>query len=232
MKKHVFVLLFSLFLGVTGVLPVWAASAYGTRMPKQKEVFWGLQNYYVRSRNLQHDLGTLHSHQNYLTMSYGVRDWLSLDLKWSLFSTFRHNMPDGSQTRYDRSVWGGGYGFRIKLYENGPWKTVAGFQHFSIHPLTIRKDGYKHNGILEDWQESVLLSYQMKSVTPYAGVRHTVMDYIHTLDNERKRINSDDNRRFGLITGMDIPLSDKMWLNIEADWQDGGSTTAGVHFRF
>jgi hypothetical protein len=214
------------------VSSVMAAPAYGTAMPQKEGTFWGLQHYYVDRRNLDNDQGVLHSHQNYLTMSYGVLDWLSLDLKLSLYSTFRHNSADGSQMRYDRSVWGGGYGFRIKLHEKGPWKTVTGFQHFSIHPMTVKKDGRKNNGILEDWQFSLLESYKMKYVTPYAGVRYTVMDYIHTLDNERNRINSDDARRFGLILGADIPLSPDVWLNFESDWQDGGSATGGVHFRF
>lgn len=233
MKKFLLPLSFFLVLMMMAPAFSFAASAYGTAMPDKKEVFWGVQSYYVHRRNLDNDSGSVHSQQNYLTMSYGVFDWLSLDLKWSLYSTFRHNnAEDSSVMKYDRSVWGGGYGFRIRLYENGPWKTVAGFQHFSIHPMTVKKAGHKNNGILEDWQYSLLESYKMKYATPYLGVRYTVMDYIHTLDNERNRINSDDHRRFGFITGMDIPLTRNIWLNLEADWQDGDSATIGLHGRF
>ena len=201
-------------------------------MPAKKEAFWGLQDYYVRRRDLANDLGSVRSVQNYLTVSYGLTDWLSLDLKASLYSTFRHDPSSGDRMAYKDPVWGGGYGFRIKAYESGPLKSVVGFQHFSIHPKTVKANGEKNNGILEDWQGSALVSYDMKYFTSYIGPRYTLMDYIHNLDTSRKMIKSVEGRRLGLIAGVDIPVNDRVWVNLESDWQDGGSFTAGILCRF
>lgn len=215
------------------VTAVWAAPAYGTKMPKAKEAFWGLQHYYVDRHNLDNDWGSLHSHQNFLLLSYGLTEWFVLDLKWSLYSTFRHDAVDGGHVdKYNNGVWGGGYGFRIRLYENGPWKVVGGFQHISIHPKTVKANGEKNSGILDDWQTSTLVSYDLKKFTPYAGLRYSSMDYVHRQAAMRERIKADGARRVGLILGVDVPLGEKVWLNFESDWQDGGAVAGSLNFRF
>lgn len=229
MNLIVFVLV---FLSLILAQPAQATPAYGTKMPVKKETFFGLQDYYVRSRSLENDQGRVRSIQNYFMASYGLSDWLALDLKLSLYSYFRHDPSSGNQMKYNNPVWGGGYGFRIKAYESGPVKAVVGFQHFSIHPKTVKANGEKNSGILEDWQGSALVSYQLKYFTPYIGPRYTMMDYIHRLDNERKMLKSDEDRRVGIVTGVDIPVNDRVWVNLESDWQDGGSYTAGVLSRF
>ena len=50
-------------------------------MPEQKQFFGGLQTYTVFNRNLENDYGKMHSLQDFFLISYGVFDWLSLDLK-------------------------------------------------------------------------------------------------------------------------------------------------------
>jgi len=209
-----------------------ASPAYGTKMPVKKEVFLGLQHCYLKDLNLDNSAGSVRSHQNYFTLSYGLLDWLSLDLKASLYSSFRHDPDAGERMEYNNPIWGGGYGFRIKAYESGPVKAVVGFQHFSIHPKTVKANGEKNNGILEDWQGSALVSYTLKYFTPYIGARYMLTDYIHSRNDERKMIKSDQGRRVGLITGMDIPLTRRVWVNIESAWQDGKSVAAGIFCRF
>ncbi|MEI6437410.1 MAG: hypothetical protein WCO69_01520 [Candidatus Omnitrophota bacterium] len=210
----------------------FASPAYGTKMPAKNQAFWGLQDSYIRRRTLEHDQGSVRSLQNFLMLSYGVSDWLSLDLKGSLYSTFRHDPQSGDRMAYKNPIWGGGYGFRVRAYESGPVKAVVGFQHFSIHPKTVKANGQRNNGILEDWQGSALISYSMKPFTPYIGPRYTLTDYIHDLDNNRKMIKSVDGRRLSLVTGVDIPLSDRVWVNLEGDWQDGGTFSTSVLCRF
>ncbi|MBF0594812.1 MAG: hypothetical protein HQL22_07575 [Candidatus Omnitrophica bacterium] len=224
--------LMALALAMVFTCSAEASPAYGTKMPAKGRAFWGLQDYYVRSRTLDNDQGSVRSIQNFLTLSYGVTDWLSLDLKGSLYSYFRHDPQTGNRMEYNNPVWGGGYGFRVKAYESGPVKAVVGFQHFSIHPKTVKANGEKNNGILEDWQGSALVSYQTEYFTPYVGPRYTMMDYIHTRNNERKMIKSDEDRRLGLVTGVDVPLTGRVWINLESDWQDGGSFTTGIYCRF
>jgi hypothetical protein len=229
--RRIFLLLMASMVSLTGI--ALAAPAYGTKMPQKKEAFWGLEHYYIKGRNLDNGIGNLKSRQNHLLLSYGLADWFSLDLKWSLYSDFEHEGGGSNQVEFENPVWGGGYGFRIRLYEKGPVKAVAGFQHISIHPKTLKANGIKETGILDDWQYSALVSYAFKRFTPYTGVRYAMLDHIREIDDgDRNRMRSDDDRRFGWVTGLDVPVSDKVWINLEADWQDGGSYTTGLHFRF
>ena len=211
--------------------PAEASPCWGTQMPDKGKSFWGIQHYSVERRNMESDRGSVNSQQNFLTWNYGLSDWFSLDLKDTLYSTFRTQDPEGDM-KYKNAVWGGGYGFRIRLYESGPVKVVTGFQHFSIHPKTVKANGVRQNGILEDWQGSVLASYDFKRVIPYAGVRYDSMDYISDLDHTRSVVMSDEHRRIGGILGVDVPLTKRLWLNVETDWQDGGSLTTGILYRF
>ena len=209
-----------------------ASPAYGTKMPAKEQVFMGLQYYSLNHAALNNGLGSVHSRQNYFTLSYGLTDWLALDLKASLYSTFRHDPHAGRPMDYERPLWGGGYGLRIKAYESGPVKAVVGFQHFSIHPRTVKANGEKDNGILEDWQGSALVSYDLKHFTPYAGARYTLLDYIHRLNDQRKMIKADGNWRAGFVTGVDIPVSSKVWVNLEGAAGGGESVAASLNFHF
>ena len=200
-------------------------------MPAKAGTFWGVQHYYVDRRNMESDRGSVHSDQNFMTWNYGVSDWFSLDLKYTLYSTFRTEDPEGDM-KYKNAVWGGGYGFRIRLYESGPVKVVTGFQHFSIHPKTVKANGARQNGILEDWQGSVLASYDLKRIIPYMGLRYDSMDYISDRDHVRTVVKSDENRRIGFIAGVDIPVTSRLWINAETDWQDRGSATIGLSWHF
>ena len=203
-------------------------------MPNAGQAFLGLQNYEIFRRDLNNGNGQIRSQQNFFTLSYGLTEWFSLDLKYTLYSTFTHEGMDGENLeKYGRpGWWGGGYGFRIRLYENGPWKMVTGFQHISTHPQTLKANGVKNNGILDDWGGSTLVSYDLKRFTPYFGVAYSTLDYIHRINNDAERINSDKHRYVGLILGVDVPVTKKVWINLESDWRDGGAGAASLNFRF
>ncbi len=228
--KRSFIIMVFFFLIV--LRSAFASPACGTQLPLKKEMFLGLQHSFIKRQNLSNDLGYIESHQNYFSLSYGLTDWLVLDLKASLYSSFRYHLSGGGGIKYEDPLWGGGYGFRVKAYEYGPIKSVVGFQHFSIHPRTVHVAGEKVQGILEDWQGSALFSYDMKRLSPYIGFRYMMMDYIRLVNKDRKMIKSEKGSRPGFLSGMDIPLSQKTWLNVEVDWQDGGAVAAGVYCRF
>lgn len=228
MKKAVLTVLVVFFLA----MEAHASPTYGTAMPAAKRSFWGAQYSFVDDWRLEKNAGTIRSHQGFLMWSYGIWDWLSLDLKYSLYGAFRNDPPTGSAVKYDQPMWGGGYGFRVRLYEEGRVKIVTGFQHFSIHPKTVKENGQKHNGILEDWQASAVVSYSLSRMTPYAGIRYTLLDYIHTIDNSRDRINSDDDRRAGVVAGIDIPVTKRVWLNLEGTAGSEGAVSASLLMRF
>ncbi|NTV29474.1 MAG: hypothetical protein HGA80_05275 [Candidatus Omnitrophica bacterium] len=226
--RKVWVLLFY-FFSVAGVAS--AAPAYGTKMPEQNKVFWGYQHYAVLDRDLNKDHGELQSQQDHILLSYGVMDWLSLDLKASR-GTVRHEDGSGSVLKYDRPLWGGGYGFRVKLFKSGAVKSVAGFQHISIHPMTVKRNGEKNNAILDDWQGSWLVSYSFRRFTPYVGLRYGTADYIHRLNNDADRILTAEGRRLDLVSGLDIPLTSRTWLNVEGAVGGGVALATGVNCSF
>jgi opacity protein-like surface antigen len=209
----------------------YAAPAYGTKMPQKGKFFGGLQYYAILDRDLNNDNGDLRSSQEHILLSYGVTDWLSLDLKASM-GTIEHEAADGTKIKYDRPLWGGGYGFRVRLYENGPVKVVSGFQHISIHPRTVKRNGEKNNAILDDWQGSALVSYDLKKFTPYTGLRYGATDYLHRLNNDANRVYIDEDRRFDAVLGVDVPLSEKVWLNVEGAFGGGEALATSVNFKF
>ncbi len=208
-----------------------AAPAYGTKMPEKNKIFWGYQHYTITGRDLNKDHGTLKSQQDHILLSYGITDWFSLDLKASL-GTVKHKDGSGSETEYNNPLWGGGYGFRVRLFERGAFKSVAGFQHISIHPKTVKKNGEKNNAILDDWQGSWLISYDIQKLTPYVGVRYGTADYIHRLNNDADRVLTAEGRRTDLVLGLDLPVAEKVWLNIEGAAGAGEAFAASVHFCF
>ncbi len=227
MRHIIFMVMLFLIFPVVSM----AAPAYGTKMPHKGEVFGGLQHYAILDRDLNKDHGNLRSQQDHVLLSYGVTDWFSLDLKWTR-GDITHIDQDGTRIKYDHPLWGGGYGFRARLYEKGPVKVVSGFQHISVHPRTVKRNGEKNNAILDDWQGSALVSYAFKKVTPYTGMRYGTTDYLHRLNNDADRVYSPESRRFDAVLGMDIPLTPKAWLNIEGAFGAGEAIATGVNFKF
>lgn len=229
----------SLFLAILSVIflvsPIEAAPAYGTRMPEKGRVFGGLQYHQIIDRELGGDNGSSNSRQYFALLSYGIFDWLSIDLKGGLGDTDQQALGH-NEINYPTFLTGG-YGFRIRLYQDQDVKTkvVAGFQHISVHPYAIdvnsdsRGDHFKV--VIDDWQLSLLGSRQLcKNFTIYAGGRLSSMDSITWINGERNRIKPD--RHFGAIVGGDISLTDRTWLNIEGNFVDAEAVAASLNFAF
>lgn len=198
-------------------------------MPEKGEFFSGLEGYYIQ-RGLEKDQGKIKSLQSFLLISYGLFDWFSIDLK----------IGAGDIKRYDalqdnvhyRAKFDGGYGFRVKIFDKDKIKAVAGFQHISVHPFTTRLNGKKYKAVLDDWQGSVLLSYDFSRVTPYAGAVVSRTDYINWIDDNRKRRMSDSNKPVGLVLGADFDITDKMWINVETSLFNTKSLALSLNARF
>jgi hypothetical protein len=208
-----------------------AAPCYGTKLPQKNKVFVGLQSYSVFKRYLDNGAGKLRSQQEFLLLSYGVLNWLSIDLKGGAGYLKQH--PLGNDELDYPTFLGGGYGFRIKFFDRQKAKMVFGFQHISIHPRTIEVEGSKHKAVSDDWQFSLLASYDFKKITPYLGMRWSRMDYIHWVDdNNRRRVKSDLGKSTGLIAGIDIPVSEKIWLNLEGQLFDAQALAFSMNYSF
>ena len=192
----------------------------------------GAQTYSVLDRKLEGAHGEMQSLQHFLTASFGITDWLSLDLKAGSGNIRQY--PDVGEKIAYSTYFAGGYGFRVKVYEKERVKAVCGFQHISVHPYAETVGVDKYEAILDDWQGSALVSYAFSKVTPYAGLKAGRMDYTYWVnENDRNRAKGDETGRVvGIVLGMDVPLHEKAWVNLEAQIVDGAAMTAGVHVEF
>lgn len=214
------------------VLPVvaYAAPSYGTKMPQKNKIFAGVESYSLFNRYLKDDKGKLRSQQEFYMMSYGVFDWLSIDLKAGAGGIKQH--PSGAdEVSYSQS-FAGGYGLRLRVFDKAKFKMVFGFQHISVHPKRTYVNGVKNRAILDDWQTSLLVSREFKIITPYIGTRWSRVDYIHWVGEDRKRVMSDLSKSVGLIAGFNLPLGEKIWLNLEGSAFDSEALAASLNYAF
>ena len=212
------------------VLSSYAAPCYGTRMPGKKEFTTGLQTHSIFKRYLENGYGKLRSTQRFFLLSYGVYDWLSIDLKGGAGNIKQH--PLGSDELDYSSSFAGGYGFRLKLYEQKKIKMVSGFQHISVHSRELHLGDTEHKAILDDWQFSFLVSRDFFKVTPYLGTRWSRLDYIHRSAGDRKRVMSDLTKGIGLIVGLDLPVTERVWFNLEGQFFDSGALAFSANYSF
>jgi hypothetical protein len=208
----------------------YSAPAYGTKMPAKKEFFIGLQSHNISERHLEDGYGEVKSFQNFLLVSYGLFDWLSVDLKGG--EGYIKHREVGSSEIYYHPGFAGGYGLRLRLYEKQNFKAVLGFQHISVHPKKVNLANGVNRAILDDWQFSLLASYDFGKFTPYLGSRWSRVDYIHKVNEDRKRRMSDLTKSTGLIFGVDIPFGERLWLNLEGQYFDSTSFALSLNFKF
>ena len=208
----------------------FAAPCYGTKLPAQKEFFLGAQTHVIFKRYLEDDFGKLRSTQHFLLVSYGLNDWLSIDLKGG--SGNIKQRPVTSDEIHYISNFAGGYGFRLRFYDRKNIKMVFGFQHISIHPKSTHLGDIKNQAILDDWQTSILASCNFKKITPYLGTRWSRIDYIHKVNGDRKRKMSDLTKSFGFIFGFDLPLTENFWLNLEGSAFDSEAVAFSLNYSF
>lgn len=212
------------------ILPADAAPCYGTRMPQEKDIFIGVQTHTIFKRYLENDYGKLRSSQYFLLLSYGVFDWLCLDLKGGAGNINQH--PLWSDENDYASGFDGGYGLRWKFLRRENLEMVLGFQHISVHPKSTYLPDGKNQAILDDWQASLLAAYNFKKITPYLGTRWSRVDYIHKIEENRKRKMSDLTRSIGFIYGLDLPISEKVWFNLEGSAFDSDSFAFSLNYSF
>lgn len=208
----------------------WAAPCYGTTLPLKHRAVIGGQTHIIFKRYLEHEAGKIRSTQHFFLLSFGIVDWLAIDLKGGVGSVRQH--PIASDELDYPAFMSGGYGFRLKIFEAQKTRAVFGFQHISVHPYSVNIGPTKHKTVLDDWQLSALASYALKNVTPYAGVKLSRCDYIHWVDGERDLVKSDTSRNVGLVCGLDIPLGKKLRCNIEGQWFDGEALAFSLNHQF
>ncbi|MDD5254530.1 MAG: hypothetical protein PHR11_00570 [Candidatus Omnitrophica bacterium] len=208
----------------------FAAPCYGTKMPEKGGFFGGAQTHVILKRYLEDGHGKVRSSQQFLLLSYGITGWLSLDLKGGAGNIKQRPITSG-EIDYSSS-FAGGYGLRLKVYEAQKSAVVFGFQHISVHPQKTHLGGTKHAAILDDWQFSLLASHGVGGLLPYAGVKWSRLDYIHKVEEDRKRRMSDLTKDIGVVIGCDVPLGQKIWLNLEGQFLDTQAFAVSLNFGF
>lgn len=225
--RKVFLSALLIFLFIS---PLYAAPCYGTKLPGKNKISLGLQSHSIFKRYLEDEFGKVRSTQYLLLISYGISDWFSVDLKGGA-GDIKHHPVGSSEVDYSTG-FAGGYGFRLKFFDADKINLVFGFQHISVHPKSKEVNGVKNRSILDDWQTSLLGSYDFKVFTPYLGTRWSRVDFIHKQDSSRKRKMSDFTKSIGLIAGVDIPLTKKVWLNLEGNFFDSTAAALSVNYSF
>jgi len=223
-------IMLSLSFAPYGLQPVYGAPCYGTRMPGRNKFFAGVESNMLFKRYLEDDYGKLRSTQYFLDLSYGLFDWLSIDLKGGA-GNIKQRPVNSDEVDYS-SGFAGGYGFRLRLLDKNKMRMVFGFQHISVHPEKTYLGDIKNRAILDDWQVSLLGSYDISRFTPYAGMKWSRVDYIHWVDTTRKRRMSDRTKDLGLVLGADITLAKNFWINIEGQLFDSEAASVRLNYAF
>ncbi|MCK4918061.1 MAG: hypothetical protein KAS51_07595 [Candidatus Omnitrophica bacterium] len=225
-KKISFIITISFFVFYSA----YSAPCYGTRSPEKGKFFGGFQSHSILNRHLEAEYGEVRSNQHFFQLSYGVYDWLSLDLKAGVGNIKQHPL-ESDEIDYP-SAFAGGYGFRIKFYDNEKIKMVFGFHHISVHPEFIHLDDQKNKAILDDWQLSLLASYDYNKIVPYGGIKWSRLDYIHWIGDDRSRRMSNLTQSLGVVCGFDIPLNQKLWINVEGQFIETEALAISFNFAF
>jgi opacity protein-like surface antigen len=223
-------LLLFLILSLTFMEAAHAAPCYGTNMPERRKFSAMFESYTIFKRYLRENFGNVKSQQEFFGLSYGVFDWLAIDLKAGA-GDIRQYPVNADKISYESS-FAGGYGLRAKLLDMNKTKVVFGFQHISVHPYSTHVGDLKHKAILDDWQTSLLVSYEISRFTPYLGTRWSRVDYIHWTGEDRKRITSDASKGVGLITGCSYSVTKNIWVNVEGEFFDSNALACSVNYNF
>jgi len=208
-----------------------AAPVWGPIMPAAGKIHAGLQTHSVLDNKLEGIHGEDQSLRQFVELSYGLSDRVSIDLKAGI-GNIRYYPDSGSKLVYN-SGFAGGYGFRVKAYDKDRLRVVAGFQHISVHPRADFDGPVKYEAILDDWEANVIAGYRWGRVMPYAGIKAGRRDYTYWVDDhDRNRVKSDAGHVVGLVLGMDIAVHEDVWINLEAQMLDATAVAAGVRFEF
>ncbi|MBP7088778.1 MAG: hypothetical protein KBB01_05730 [Candidatus Omnitrophica bacterium] len=229
MKFLNYFFLFIIFLFLSE-LTLQAAPCYGTKLPAKGKFFGGFQTHIIFDRYLEESRGELRSTQNFFQLSWGLLDWLAIDLKGGA-GNLKQNPSNRDEIDYSSS-FAGGYGFRLRLLNAEKTRLVFGFQHISVHPYSTQLEDTKNKAVLDDWQTSFLVSYDFSKFTPYLGLKLSRVDYIHWVEENRKREMSDLTKTIGLVCGLDIPFSKNTWFNLEGQFLDSEAIAFGINFAF
>ncbi|MBN2453291.1 MAG: hypothetical protein JXB40_03410 [Candidatus Omnitrophica bacterium] len=214
-----------------------AAPSNGTHFPERGRIESGYGYNAMFKRPLSHSFGDLSTYDQFYMLTFGVYDWLAVDGQAGLGGITEKNgkLP----TLEYNTGFAGGYGFRVKAFENKRWgaRIIWGFQHISVHPCDRSINDDKYESFLDDWQLSAVAAkdfYRSGSrvLTAYAGIKGSDCEIVYKLNkHDKKRVSSD--RHIGLITGLDIYIfGNKARVGVEGRFFDETALSASASYLF
>ncbi len=212
--------------------PGFPAPTCGAVMPARNRFQWGLAvnsiiNYRMKGAT---DKVDIKSNQVFLTLAYGLFDRLSLDGKIGL-GDVRNDKTNNTDLDYNAG-WGGGYGFRVKVYENelNRVKVICGVHHISVHPASEDADSVEYKSIIDDNQFDVTISRKYGFGIPYIGCKVSKSRILRRDNNESSSLHS--KVKMGIILGYDVETSKDTFLNLEMRLIDETAFNVGISHIF
>ena len=228
-ERYLIVFLVSLLISSN----LYAAPSNGTRFPEQKGVEAGYEFNALLKRSLDRSYGNLSSYDNFLTLSFGIFDWLVLDGKIGMGNVTQEGGIHLPKIEYN-SGFAGGYGFRIRAFKHDETGVliILGAQHISVHPQDRSVDNEKFESFLDDWQVSGVISKRIKFLNPYVGIALSDCEIVYKINKHDKKRRYSENH-LGLIFGTDAYFyKDKIRLHIEGRLFDETAFSTGVAYLF
>ena len=234
MLKRLFIitlLFIAICFGQAGEL--CAAPSNGSRLPPKGSREMGYEYNVMFRRALDRSYGNLASQNHFYTISFGIFDWLCLDGKIGFGDVRQKGGIHLPKIEYNTG-FGGGYGFRIKAFDNERWgvRIILGAQHTSVHPRDRSVDDDKYESFLDDWQICGLVSKSFNFLTAYLGMKVSDCEIVYKINkHDKKRRYS--GQHIGLVSGLDLFLfKDRVRINVEARFFDETAFSTSIGYLF
>lgn len=228
MRTVLILFMLSYFAACTG--GAFACPIEGPNMPNSNSWKTGIQANAMFDKEMKNINGELDSKQLFLTLSYGFAEWLCFDGKLGV-GDVTFEITDSEKIDYPAG-FAGGYGGRILLHEdrkNGI-NCILGLHHISVHPGDTNINGIKHDGILDEWQASILVSKKVHNLRPYLAGKFSKIYLIRRVNDERERVTPEDD--WGFVFGVDLDINENARFNLEGRLFDENSLTIGFNYTF
>ncbi len=208
--------------------PVSSAPTCGTIMPQSRKFQYGaaVNSIFKYKMNNSVDRVNVKSNQVFFTLSYGIFDRLCFDGKIGT-GDIRGDKTSNINLDYNAS-WGGGYGFRVKAYEDEikKIKIIYGVHHISIHPSSEEVNSVKYKSILDDNQIDAIISKEYDFGIPYIGCKVSKSRLLRRDNSESSSMHS--KVKAGLVLGYDVKTNEDTYLNIETRLIDETAFNVGI----
>jgi len=219
-----FFLLFVLFK-----LSAYAVPIKGPYFLKRGKLEIGQETNIMYRRDIEDITAKIKSSQFFFFFAFGLFDWLNIEAKFGT-GDIADDQYNGQKFYYNYN-WGGGYGFRIRVYESENIKFIFGVHHASIHPDPNKNtDNLTHRAILDETQFDLNLALKGQRFTPYVGAKVSRARLIRRIDGERATLKQEEN--YGIIGGFDYMFGKNTRLNIEGRFIDEYAITCGIGYTF